>query len=403
MLPLKGMIFHATHNLKNEFNFWCWQASCCVHHISFPSALCWSQTADMRILIIGGTRFSGRKISLEALARGHDLTIFHRGGGGNTLCRDLEKSPATVIIGDRDSEKDLKGLSSGEKWDVTIDMCAYRPNQIDKLKSALGTRGGKYILISSISAYSEDNPYGCMESNARLIDLSPVQGDNIDTDLIAIDEVTYGALKVLCEQRVAALYSSNYLVVRPSYIIGPHDYSMRFPTWVQRVQQAHESFASTKQAVEVEAPCPPSNPMQFVDARDLAQFVIHLAEEDTREVGAVHVAMENHITFEQMLDTIREAVHQNIIQRDGAAEQEQAGVPEYITFKWLPVNDAISRAEEFPMWDPPGAPSPLMAVCSEKARAWGLQCRPLRESVWGVMDWLAEEAKDKKNKDVVQE
>ena len=353
----------------------------------------------MKILIIGGTRFSGRRISLEALASGHELTIFHR--GGRSLCPELVESSATIIIGNRDCDQDLSALCIEKKWDITIDMCAYRPNQIDKLNRALGVSGGKYILISSISAYSEENPYDVVEAAARLVDLSSVQGEDTDTDLIAIDDITYGALKVLCEQRVTDLYSDNYIILRPSYIIGPHDYSMRFPTWVQRIQAAYVSFTHTKEVAQVEAPCPATNPMQFIDARDFALFVLQMVEADTRHVDAVHVAMKNHITFEEMLHIIRDAVHQkmfitphnnknNTISTDECDTEEKEMVSvSAVTFKWIPVTEAVLRTDDFPLWDSPGTPSPLNAVCSDKARQLGLQCRSLQESVWGVMDWLA--------------
>ena len=100
----------------------------------------------MRILIIGGTAFVGRHIAQAAVDAGHDLTLFHRGKTGTELF-----GPATHLSGDRES--DLSALAGGS-WDATIDVCAYFPRQVRALAAALGTRGGRYVFISSVSAYS---------------------------------------------------------------------------------------------------------------------------------------------------------------------------------------------------------------------------------------------------------
>lgn len=336
----------------------------------------------MRILIIGGTRFSGLRVSIEALKREHHLTIFHRGQTTSSL---LDGIAATVIIGDRD--KDLSGLRDGE-WDITIDMCAYRPIQIARLKSELGARAGRYILISSISVYSESNPFGCDEANVQLVDLSPVVDKEMDTDTVGIDELTYGPLKVLCEQQVSTL-CSNYLIIRPSYIIGPNDFSMRFPTWVQRIQDAYWSYKTTGLPIEVEAPSPASNPMQFIDARDLAMFILNMAESDIQ--GEIHTAMPEYITFEKMLDVIRYTVYRYHAKDTDSGDQT---VPDYVHFRWLPMCEVKPRMLDFPMWEE--KPSALMRVNSAKAVGLGLQCRPLHQSVVGVLDWLAEIVTDSK-------
>src|SRR5207245_1165430 len=99
----------------------------------------------MRILIIGGTVFVGRHITEAAIAAGHEVTVFHRGRSGADLFPGV-----THLTGDRDA--DMSALADG-RWDATIDVCAYFPRQVRTLAAALGGRGGRYLYISSTSAY----------------------------------------------------------------------------------------------------------------------------------------------------------------------------------------------------------------------------------------------------------
>jgi 2'-hydroxyisoflavone reductase len=165
----------------------------------------------MRFLIIGGTRFVGRHIAESALERGHEVTVFHRGQTGADALPD-----ATHVLGDRDH--DLDRLAEGT-WDVTVDACAYVPRQVDELAEALGGRGGRHVFISTVSVYDEPMPPNSDE-DAPLATL-----DDPDTEVV--DEHTYGGLKVLCERAVHR-HHSDALVIRPTYVVGPHDYTHRF-------------------------------------------------------------------------------------------------------------------------------------------------------------------------------
>jgi len=100
----------------------------------------------MRILMVGGTRFIGKHVVEQALAAGHEVTLFHRGRTGADLFPDVEHR-----TGDRDS--DLSALAEGE-WDATVDTCAYLPRQVHALADVLGDRGGHHLLVSSVSAYA---------------------------------------------------------------------------------------------------------------------------------------------------------------------------------------------------------------------------------------------------------
>ncbi len=203
----------------------------------------------MRLLIIGGTAFVGRHVTEAALAAGHDVTLFNRGRRNPGLFPQ-----ATHLVGDRNT--DLSALASGE-WDATVDVCAYFPRQVRALAAELAGRGGHHIFISSTSAYSVPVAAGFTED-------SPLaEVDNPETD--ELTDETYGGLKVVCERAAAELYGeANTAIVRPTYVIGPHDLSYRFTWWVQRLAQGGT----------VLAPGDPADPIQVIDARDMASWIV---------------------------------------------------------------------------------------------------------------------------------
>lgn len=304
----------------------------------------------MRLLLIGGTRFVGLAIAREALARGHEVTIFHR---GKTVPVGLEG--AQFLSGDRDA--DTSALTGGEDaqagWDATIDVCAYRPQQVDRLFAALGPRGGRHVFISTVSVYDPAIPSGCDES-APLADTSVL--DDLDTETCDITGETYGALKVLCERQVCEHYE-NPLIIRPTYVIGPDDYTMRFPAWVERIAAGGV----------VQAPLPRENPFQYVDARDQAKFIVSLLEAGT--TGTFHTPAPT-VTFEEMLQSIAAAV--------GAADTN-------VEFDWVSATE--EDAARFPLWGG-NEPVGMMAMDSTAAVSAGLKFRPLAESARDTYVWL---------------
>ena len=136
----------------------------------------------MRILIIGGTRFVGLTITKEALSRGHQVSVFHRG-----VTASEELDGVHHLIGDRD--EDMSALSDPElSWDVTVDVCGYRPHQIDSLAAALGSRGGRYVYISTVSVYADDTPIHSDENTGKFVDLSPLA--DVDNATVPIGQKT---------------------------------------------------------------------------------------------------------------------------------------------------------------------------------------------------------------------
>jgi len=297
----------------------------------------------MRILVVGGTAFVGRHITAAAIDAGHDVTLFHRGVTGAELF-----SAATHLTGDRDRDADLAALDDG-RWDATIDVCAYFPRQVRSLAEALGGRGGTYVFISSVSAYSPSVPPDYDESAA----LAPVD----DPDATEVTNGNYGGLKVACEQVSVELFGPGTTIIRPTYVIGPYDRSYRFTWWVDRLARGGT----------VLAPGDPNDPIQLIDARDQAAFVVSLLEHSI--TGTFHtVNPAPPFGFGQMLEAI-------------AAEVAPPGT----SLAWVPSDFLLSHGVEaaaLPLWAEGEGDAVNMSRASPAAAfAAGLSPRPLRETV----------------------
>jgi 2'-hydroxyisoflavone reductase len=295
----------------------------------------------MRILVIGGAAFVGRHIVQSAVDAGHDLTLFHRGRTGTELF-----GQATHLLGDRD--EDLSALADGG-WDATIDVCAYFPRQVRAFAAALGTRGGRYVFISSVSAYSPSVPAGYDES-APLAEVG-------DPDATEVTEENYGGLKVACEQASAALFGPDTTIIRPTYVIGPYDRSYRFTWWVDRIAKGGT----------VLAPGSPDDPIQLIDARDQAAWIVSLLERSV--TGTFHsVNPAPPFGFGQMLDAI-------------AAEVAPAGT----RMAWADSRFLLEQGADgmsLPLWAEGEGDAANMSMANPAAAfAAGLTPRPLRETV----------------------
>ena len=216
----------------------------------------------MRILFLGGTRFLGRHAVDVALARGHAVTLFTRGKTPNHW-----GSAVALLAGDRDPivAPGLDALRDGS-WDAVIDTSGYVPRVVRASAELLRGRAARYLFVSSISVYADGGGAGRDES-------APV-GKLADP---ATEEIAkhYGPLKAACEDAVRAAFSDAATIVRPGLIVGPHDATDRFGYWVARFRQPALLGDRPAQAV---VPAPRLAPVQFIDARDLAVFMIDLIE-----------------------------------------------------------------------------------------------------------------------------
>lgn len=303
----------------------------------------------MRILVVGGTRFVGRHLVEAALAAGHEVTVLHRGRTGAELFPGVEH-----LLADRDDPA-LAGILGGRSFDATADMCAYLPGQVASLADALGDRGGHHLLISSVSAYAPPDGPGIDES-------APLYEPAAD-DVTEVDGDTYGPLKVACELRARDRYGDDLVVVRPTYVVGPHDYTWRFPWWVRRIAAGGE----------IPAPGPYDAPMQVIDGRDQATFMVGLLER--RVPGAFHtVSPAPPFGFGDLLEAVAVEV-----------------APPGTTFRWLDAEGLLASGlpePALPLWhwgEPDGwagAADPSAAI------AEGLAVRPLARTVRETWEWV---------------
>lgn len=201
----------------------------------------------MRLLVLGGTQFVGRALVEAALAAGNELTLFHRGRTGAALFPEAEH-----VLGDRDG-----GLSAldDRDWDVCLDVSGYLPRIVGDSARALRDRVGRYVYVSTISAYAD--------LSAPRIESDPL-ATMPDESTEEIDGGTYGALKALCERVVDETFGDRAAVVRPGFVIGPYDHTGRFPWWMHRAARGGEMIV----------PASLARAFQAIDARDLADFLL---------------------------------------------------------------------------------------------------------------------------------
>jgi 2'-hydroxyisoflavone reductase len=300
----------------------------------------------MRILIVGGTSFVGRAIAFAALDGGHDVTVINRGETPSDL-------PASVtrLVGDR--QGDLSALN-GLSFDATVDAIAYRPIDVEVLANALGERGGHHIQISSISAYDRPALSGATEETAELWSEAPTEPD------APITAESYGPLKAACERAATEHFGGQLTLVRPTYVIGSHDATMRFPYWVTRMQRGGS----------VAVAGPRDNALQYIDARDLGEFVVTLADKTT--LGAFHACGPYPApTFF--------AVMQEIAEHVGPSETKLVE----ISARHVSSHHLDSR---FPLWSG-SRNETVMDLNPAKALAAGLTLRSLEDSVDDVVAW----------------
>jgi 2'-hydroxyisoflavone reductase len=223
-----------------------------------------AKVAPKRILILGGTGFLGPATIEIAQARGHQVTMFNRGKTRPNLFPGVEK-----LHGDRDPKKGegLKALEAGN-WDAVIDNSAYYPRTVAASAGLLAPRVKQYLIISSISAYKEPNPENGTE-DAPLATLADPTVEDMGKEY-----ANYGGLKALCEQVAQKAMPGRTAVIRPGYIVGPDDPSGRFAYWPVRFDKGGE----------VAVPGAPGDPVEIIDVRDLAAWLIHLVEEGTTGV-----------------------------------------------------------------------------------------------------------------------
>lgn len=317
----------------------------------------------LRILILGGTGFTGPFQIAYALARGHRVTTFNRG-----LRPAIEwPGPVEQRIGDRNTG-DLSALAEGE-WDVCIDNPTTLPFWVRDAGQALKGRVGHYLFISTISVYADGSAPGITEDAA----LAPYRGadamaETMDTVMADMGGL-YGPLKALSEAEAHAQFGEKVTIVRPGYIVGPRDQTDRFTYWPHRIAQGGE----------VLVPGDGRDPVQVIDGRDLGEWMIRLAEAGT--TGVFNACGPD---FTLSMDAMVHGCH------------AVTGGP--ARFTHVPADFLRQHNASLPIWVPrEGSPfSGYGAVDNTRAIEAGLTFRPLATTVADLMAWFDEQPEERR-------
>jgi len=295
----------------------------------------------VRLLLLGGPKFVGRAVIDVASARGHEVTLFNRGTTGAGLYPELDR-----VVGDRDGG--LEGLR-GREWDAVVDTSGYLPRVVGQSAGLLADAVGHYVFVSSISVYASFAEV--VDEGSELAELSAPGSEDISAD--------YGALKALCEREVDTAFPGRSTAVRAGLIVGPHDPTGRFTYWPHRVARGGD----------VLVPGPAWRPVQLVDVRDLAAWIVTAAEE--RLSGAFNAT--GPATMGAVLDAARRASGSTA----RAVEVDDAFLTGQGVGEWM----------ELPLWIDPSNDDwrHFMEVDASRATAAGLTFRPLDETVAGAL------------------
>lgn len=299
----------------------------------------------MKILVLGGTRFLGRALVLAALGRGHDVTVLNR---GITAPGQFPGVPRLVA----DRTGDLAVLAGG-RWDAVIDVAGYDPDVVCRSAQALAGAVGTYVFISTVSVYVDHS--GVHREDEPVLELAE------DLDSADLDPGTaYGARKAAAERVVTRLHP-EHLIVRPGMIVGPGDGTDRFAYWPRRIARGGR----------VLAPGDPADPVQVIDVRDLATFVVHAVERG--RVGVFNATGET-LSMGALLEACVQAVP--------AAQASLA---------WVSTPRLLAAGVDMwmgvPMWIAAPGWEGANRVDTTRARSAGLVTRPLVATLRDTLAW----------------
>jgi 2'-hydroxyisoflavone reductase len=282
------------------------------------------------------------------LEQGHEVTIFHRGGGGGggeEVWPDAEH-----VHGDRDGG--LGALSPGS-FDAVVDFCAFVPRQVREAIAIAGD--GRYVFISSVSAHLEEVQAGATEDDDVYAPPFP------DTEDVTWE--TYGPLKVASEYAVRDAIGDAGTIVRPHFIVGPYDPTDRFTSWVRRAASGGRILA----------PAPAAQPLQWIDARDLAAFALHVCTSDVAGTFNIATPPRRH-SLQELVETsaVAGGVPLDVAWCDDAFVRELGLV-------------VTEKEDPFPLIVPDEPNGHLFDT--SRAVAAGLTFRPLAETVADTLAW----------------
>jgi 2'-hydroxyisoflavone reductase len=320
---------------------------------------------SLRILILGGTGFTGPNQVRYAISRGHKVTVFNR---GRTHPGELPKE-AEQLIGDRNGQLDaLKGRT----WDVVIDNPATLPVWVRDAAQILKGNAERYVYISSTAVYADTSKQD-MDETAPLVKYTGADAmkETIAT-MRASNMALFGPLKAQSEAEAEKWFPGKALIIRPGYIVGPGDESDRWTYWPVRVERGGE----------VLAPGSPSDPMQIIDARDLAEWTIRMVEQGT--VGAFNATgPKSRLGMGRMLNEIKKATNSDA------------------RFTWVPDEflEAQKAIYEFPIWTSSKGPYiSYLTTNVDKAIKHGLTFRSLSDTTRATLEWFRNQTPQRQSK-----
>jgi 2'-hydroxyisoflavone reductase len=322
--------------------------------------------ASLRLLILGGTGFTGPHQVRYALSRGHKVTLFNRGKQPQTWPGEVEE-----LLGDRNTG-DLKALA-GRQWDVCIDNPTTLPFWVRDAGMALRGKVGQYIFISTVSVYADDDkPEDESAALAPYTGADPM-AESIDTLRARMGEL-YGPLKAASEKEAKVQFGDRTTIIRPGLIVGPGDETDRFTYWPVRLARGGE----------VLGPGDGTDPVQFIDARDLAEWTIRVAE--VRTLGTFNATgPARPLSTHEMLAGI------------GAATPSDAHVT-WVSSEFLEAQK-VSPWSDLPVWVPAQGDSAGFARRSiDRALAAGLTFRPLATTATDTLAWFQQQSEARRAK-----
>ncbi|MFA3874248.1 SDR family oxidoreductase [Streptomyces sp. MMCC 100] len=301
----------------------------------------------MRLLVLGGTEFVGRAVVEAALGRGWEVTVLHRG-------RHAPPPGVRTLHGDRTAPDGLAALAEGT-WDAVVDTWSAAPRVVRDAARLLRGRAGRYVYVSSCSVYAWAPPAGYTE------DAPLVEGASADAGQSDYARDKRGAELAASD----AFGADRSVLVRAGLILGPYENIGRLPWWLNRVARGGR----------VLAPGPRDLPLQYIDVRDLADWVLGAVERELS--GPYNLASPaGHTTMGGLLDACATAT--------GGTAELRWTTPETV------LAAGIEPWGQLPVWTPPGSDlhDALQSADVSRALATGLACRPVADTVGDTWTWL---------------
>ena len=297
-----------------------------------------SAPKSLNILILGGTGFIGPHEINYARSRGHTVTMFNRGKTAPDMFPDVE-----TLIGDRDDQLDAL---KGRDWDAVIDNSGFYPRHVRLSAELLDGNVGKYMFVSSVSAYDADR---LTLEDDEFTAAYAVMADPTDEST-----ANYGARKALCEQEVAKVYGDDAINVRPGIITGIGDPTERLRHWLRRMVAGNEILVPGQDDL----------PVQYIDAADMCGWMVRLLEAGTGSGPYNAVGAEEPYRARPLLE--------GLVESTGSASTLT-----WIDWEWIRAN-----TDEEPRYGPwyGQGPMPFMQVTNDRALAAGLTFRPIADT-----------------------